>query len=155
MCYTCALMSLDPLRLLEHVHGHLGWLAAALLVHPAIVLRNRTRRAHLAVGLAMALVTAGSALGAWLYVAYRTELKQQIFLHARFYGLLFERKEHLAFGALLLAWAGGAAYFAAVRAQGPLRATLRTIAFRSYVAAASLALVVAVLGTVVAVYKAF
>jgi hypothetical protein len=148
-------MSLDPLRLLEHIHGHLGWLSAAILVHPALLLRSKTRRADLAVGIATALVTAGSALGLWLYVAYRDALKQAIFLHAPGYGLLFERKEHLAFGALLLAWAGGAAYFAARRAAEPVRTTLRTIAYRAYVASAALALIVAVLGTVVAVYKSF
>jgi hypothetical protein len=149
-------MALDPLRLVEHVHGHLGWLAAALLVHPAILLRNRARRAHLAVALTTALVTVGAGLGAWLYVAYRAQLKQSMFIHARSYGLLFERKEHLAFGAVMLAWAGCAAYFAALHsAAEPVRASLRTIAFRAYVAAAALALVVAALGTVVATYKSF
>jgi hypothetical protein len=150
-------MSLDTLRLLEHVHGHLGWLAAALLVHPAIVLRNRKRRAHLAVGLSTGAVTIGSAIGAWLYVAYREKLKQQIFIHATSIGLLFERKEHLAFGAVALAWIGCIAYFAAGRTTTTtdLNATLRTIAFRAYVAAAALSILVAVLGTIVAVYKSF
>jgi hypothetical protein len=148
-------MSLDKLRLFEHVHGHLGWLAAALLVHPAIVLRNRKRRAHLAVGLATAMVTVGSVLGAWLYVGYRDQLKQRIFIEAAPIGLLFERKEHLAFGAVLLAWVGCVAYLAAPRAGVTTREMLRTIAFRAYVVAAALALVVAVLGTIVAVYKSF
>jgi hypothetical protein len=148
-------MPLDALRLSEHVHGHLGWLAAALLVHPAIVLRNRQRRAHLAVGLATGALTVVAGLGAWLYVAYREQLKQHIFIHSPAVGLLFERKEHLAFGAVALAWAGCVAYFAALRATPSTSATLRTIAFRSYVASAALALVVAVLGTVVAVYKSF
>jgi len=148
-------MTLDTLRLLEHVHGHLGVLAAALLVHPAIVLRDRRRRAHLAVGLATATVSAGAALGAWLYVAYRAELKQQIFTHAPSIGLLFERKEHLAFGAVVFAWAGCVAYFAALRATPELRLALRTIAFRSFAASAALAVVVAVFGVVVAVYKSF
>jgi hypothetical protein len=84
-------MVLDPLRLMEHVHGHLGWLGAALLVHPAIVLRSRTRRAHLAVGLATGLVTVAAAMGVWLYGAYRERLKQGIFMHAPSVGLLFER----------------------------------------------------------------
>ena len=149
------LSSLDPLRVAEHVHGHVGWLAAALLVHPAIVLRNRKRRAHVAVALATAAVTFVGAGGAWLYVAYRAHLKQQIFVHAPAIGLLFERKEHLAFGAVLLAWAGCAAYFAAPRATPEVRATLRTIAFRAFVGSAALALVVAVLGTIVAVHKSF
>lgn len=148
-------MPLDTLRLLEHVHGHLGWLAAALLVHPALLLRNRHRRAHVAVGLATGAVTAGSGLGAWLYVAYRERLKQQIFIDAPVVGLLFERKEHLAFGAVVLAWAGCAAYFAAPSASGAVRQTLRTTAFRAFVGAAALALTVAVLGTYVAVYKSF
>ena len=148
-------MPLDPLRLSEHVHGHLGWLAAALLVPPAIVLRDRRRRANMAVALSTAAVTIGAAGGAWLYVAYREQLKQQIFIHAPAIGLLFERKEHLAFGSVVLAWAGCAAYFAAPRATPATRTTLRTIAFRSFVASAALALVVAALGTIVAVYKSF
>jgi hypothetical protein len=150
-------MSLEPIRLLEHVHGHLGWLGAALLVHPAILLRRRERRAHAAVAVATLVVTIASALGAWLYVGYRAELKQGIFISAPTFGLLFERKEHLAFGALMLAWAGCAAYFAAAfsKAGDATRATLRTIAFRSFAFAAALAVIVAILGTVVAVYKSF
>ena len=148
-------MLLDPLRLIEHVHGHLGWLAAAILVHPAIVLRNRKRRAHVAVGLATALVTIAAAIGAWLYVAYRERLKQGIFQHAPSIGFMFERKEHLAFGAVMLAWAGAAAYFAAARATPLMRDKLRILAFRSFCASAALTIVVAVLGTVVAVYKTF
>jgi hypothetical protein len=149
-------MPFEPLRLWEHLHGHLGWLAVALLFHPAIVLRNRKRRAHLAVSLATIAVTIGAAGGMWLYVAYRNHLKQHIFIHSPAVGLLFERKEHLAFGALVLAWAGCAAYFAAPRAQGEsVRTTLRTIAFRSFVGSATLAIVVAVMGTIVAVYKTF
>jgi len=148
-------MLLDPVRLIEHVHGHLGWLAAAILVHPAIVLRNRNRRAHLAVGMAAGLVTLASALGLWLYVAYRERLRQGIFQHAPAVGLLFERKEHLAFGAVILAWAGTAAYFAAPRATAETRMLLRVIAFRAFCGSAALAILVALLGTVVAVYRSF
>jgi nitric oxide reductase large subunit len=148
-------MQLDALRLIEHVHGHLGWLSAAILLHPAIVLRNRKRPASLAVGLATAFVTVASASGAWLYVAYRERLKQGIFQHAPSIGLLFERKEHLAFGAVVLAWAGAAAYYAAPRAPEETRERLRTIAFRAFAAAAALSVLVAVLGTIVAVYRGF
>ena len=148
-------MLLDPTRLIEHVHGHLGWLAAATLVHPAIVLRSRTRRANFAVGLSTAFVTVAAALGVWLYAAYRERLKQGIFVHSPAIGLLFERKEHLAVGAVLLSWAGAAAYFAATSAAEPTRERLRTLAFRAYCGAASLAILVAVLGTVVAVYRSF
>jgi hypothetical protein len=148
-------MLLDPLKLAEHVHGHLGWLAAATLAHPAFVLRSRTRRAHLAVGLSTLIVTVAAAIGMWLYVAYRERLKQGIFLHAPAVGLLFERKEHLAFGAVMLAWAGSAAYLGARRAEGATRERLRTLAFRAFASAAALAVVVAVLGTVVAVVRSF
>lgn len=148
-------MLLDPVRLIEHVHGHLGWLAAAVLVHPAVVLRSRTRRAHWAVGLAAGLVTVAAGIGLWLYVAYRERLKQGIFMHAPSVGLLFERKEHLAFGAVVLAWAGTAAYFAAPRATPSIRERLRTLSFRAFCASAALSILVALLGTIVAVYRSF
>lgn len=147
---------MDLLRLAEHAHGHVGWLAAALLVHPAIVLRDRRRRAHLAVVLSSAFVTVASAVGAWIYVAYRDQLRQAIFVSSPAVGLLMERKEHLAFASLVLAWAGTAAYFGAPRAkEGPVRESLRTIAFRAFACSAALAVVVAVLGTIVAVEKTF
>jgi hypothetical protein len=136
---------MDTTRLFEHVHGHVGWLAAAVLIHPGILLRRPERRAHLAVGLATAFVTVAAALGAWLYVPYRARLKQGIFVDAPVYGLLFERKEHLAFAAVLFAWAGAAAYFGG----------RRTIALRSFAASATLATSVAALGTVVASYRSF
>ncbi len=148
-------MSIDPNRLFEHVHGHLGWLAAALLAHPAVVLRTKARRAHLAVGLSTALVTAAAGLGAWVYVAYREKLRQDIFLHAPAIGLLFERKEHLAFAAVMLSWTGCAAYFAAWRASGPVRELLRSLARFAFTASALVAIAVALLGTYVSVHRSF
>jgi hypothetical protein len=148
--------ALEIVRLTEHVHGHLGWLAAAALVHPAIVLRNRRRRAHLAVGSSVGLVTLVGGLGAWIYEPYRDRLKQSIFLHAPTVGFLFERKEHLAFGAIGLAWAGAIAYAVATRVDDDAtRTSLRTVAFYAFVFAAALAIVTAVLGVIVATYKTF
>lgn len=150
---------LDAARIVEHVHGHLGWLAAAALVHPAILLRNRVRQASLAVALPTVIVTTGAAMGEYIYVAYRERLKQQIFIDAPSIGLLFERKEHLAFGAVLLAWIGCAAYFGAGRAgqskRDSLRLTLRTLAFRAFIGSAVLTILVACLGTYVAIFKTF
>lgn len=146
---------IDTLRIAEHIHGHLGWLAAVSLSHPAILLRNRKRRAHLAVGLSVALLTAVGALGVFLYDPYRDKLKQQIFIHAPGIGLLFERKEHLAFGAVVLAWAGAIAYAAAASASEQTQRTLRAFAFRAFVLATGLALTTAALGTVVASYSTF
>jgi hypothetical protein len=79
-------------------------------------------------------------------------LRQKIFLHAPTIGWLFERKEHLAFGVALLAWAGAAAYVGAERVTGEERLALRTVAFRAYALGAALAAAVATMGTVVASY---
>jgi hypothetical protein len=145
----------DPVRIQEHVHGHIGWLAAIALIHPAIVLRRTKRRAHLAVGLSAGIVTLAGGLGAYIYGDYRDKLRQQIFQHARVIGYLFERKEHLAFGAVLLAWAGTAAYLGATRVDGVAREKLRKAAHWAFVAAAALAVTTAVLGTIIASYKTF
>jgi hypothetical protein len=151
-------MSIDShqlLRLLEHTHGHLGWLAAASLLHPAILLRNRKRRAHLSVFLATLFVTVVGGLGVLLYGPYRDILKQRIFIDTRWVGLLFERKEHLAFGAIVLSWGGAVAYAVASGAGEELREPLRTFAFRAFAVATALAVGTAVLGTVVSAYKTF
>jgi hypothetical protein len=148
-------MTLDVVRVAEHVHGHLGWLAAAALLHPAILLRSDNRKAHLSVGLSTAFATAVGALGVWLYEPYRDRLKQHIFIETRWVGLMFERKEHLAFGAILLAWAGASAYAVAVGAREEVRAPLRAFAFRAFAVSAALAIATAALGTLVATYKTF
>jgi len=147
---------IDPIRLLEHLHGHLGWLAAAALLHPAILLRRPERRAHLAVGLATGIVTVTGAIGAYIYGPYRDRLKQQIFIHAPRAGWLFERKEHLAFGALALAWAGAIAYFAgASTSDEAVSLPLRKLAFRAFAISCALTTVTAVLGVVVATVRTF
>jgi len=146
-------MGFDLVRVVQHVHGHLGWLAAAALVHPAILLRHRKRKAHVSVAVAVILPTLAGALGAWIYGPYRDRIKQSIFIDARWVGLLFERKEHLAFGAILLGWAGAVAYVLAIRASEATRESLRTFAHRAFVASAILALSVASLGTAVASFR--
>ena len=148
-------MALDVVRFVEHAHGHLGWLAAAALLHPAILLRSDKRKAPLSVGLSTAFATSVGALGVWLYTPYRDRVKQHLFVEAPQVGLLFERKEHLAFGAILLAWAGTAAYALASGASEDSRRPLRTFAHRAFLLSAGLALVTAALGTVVASYKTF
>ncbi len=139
-------------RWVEHIHGHVGWLAVVALVHPAILLRNPNRRAPWSVGLATAITTLVCVAGVLIYGAYRDTLKQRIFQSAPAIGLLFERKEHLAFGALLFAWVGALAY---VVSRTKPNDTLKKLAHRSFVIAAALALVVAALGTTVATYRTF
>jgi hypothetical protein len=149
---------IDSLRLAEHLHGHLGWLAAAVLIHPAIVLRRRIR-ADFAVGLAVAFVTVAGGMGACLYPFYREKIKQSIFIQDPRIGLLFERKEHLAFGVVALAWAGTIAYLVArgdrLDQNPATRDSLRKASHAAFVAAAALAVLVAALGTVVATFKSF
>jgi hypothetical protein len=148
-------MTFEVVRVAEHIHGHLGWLAAAAIFHPAILLRNRKREAHLSVALCTGLATVEGALGAWIYGPYRDRVKPQIFLEARWIGLLFERKEHLAFGAILLAWAGASAYALAIGVREEVKDPLRTFAHHAFIVSAALALVTAGLGTLVASYRTF
>jgi hypothetical protein len=147
----------DLARVAEHVHGHLGWLAAIALVHPAVLLRERQRRAHLSVGLTVGLVTLAGALGAALYPTYRERIRPRLFAQAPAIAYLFERKEHLAFGALTLAWAGAVTYAAATsrRCTTGERDALRRAAHWAFVAAALLGVATAVLGTCVASYESF
>ncbi|MGZ3416225.1 MAG: hypothetical protein ACXWUG_27320 [Polyangiales bacterium] len=142
------------LRLLERIHGHLGWLAVIALLHPAIVLRNPKRSARLSVALTLLLVTIVGSLGAWLYHPYSMQLRRDIYLASMRHGLLFERKEHLAFGAIALAWAGGVVHLLPQSAQGDPVARARFVHL-TFVAAASIACVVAVMGTLVAAFRSF
>ena len=144
------------LRVAEHIHGHLGWLSTAALLHPAILLRDPTRRARFAVFLTAGFITASGLLGAWIYPEYRARLKQAIFIHAPKIGWLFERKEHLAVGALAFAWIGCIAHLAAPTvADSTLRRTVAVMAHRAYVIAFVLSLAVACLGVAVATYSTF
>lgn len=149
-------MSLGLLRVLEHVHGHVGWLAVAALLHPAILLRNPKRRAPLSVILATALTLASGAMGAFIYPEYRLRLKQQIFIHTPGLGWCFERKEHLAVGALAFAVVGCIAHLSSRRlADDALRESVARAAHRAYVVAFVLALGVAIFGVAVAATSTF
>jgi hypothetical protein len=132
------------LRIVEHIHGHAGWLSAVALLHPAIVLR-RNKGGRWAVGLSTALVTLVAGLGLWLYTPYRQLLRRSIFQAAPTVGFLFERKEHLAFGAVAFAWVGALAYIG----------ERRVLSHRAYVVAAVIAVLAALLGTTVSTFKTF
>lgn len=154
--YARRLLPVDPLRLREHIHGHLAWLAAAALTHPAVLLRRGKRKATVAVLAGPLLATATAVLGFSLYDPYRASLRQSIYEAAPRVGYLFERKEHLGIGAVLLGWAGVAAYFAsgavAEDAAGP---RLRRAAHLAFVASATCAVCAALLGMVVASVRTF
>ena len=144
------------LRVLERIHGHVGWLAALALLHPAILLRRPRRRAVLAASLATSLATAAGALGVALYPPYRAQLKQRLFVTVPTVGWLFERKEHLAVGAIALAWIGLVAHLVAPRVPGgPARDAVARLAFHAYALGAAMALVTAILGLVVSAHGTF
>ena len=143
------------LRLLERVHGHLGWLTVASLLHPAILLRRPGRRAPLAAGAATAFTTLTAALGATAYPSYRALLKQALFRENPALGWCFERKEHLAVGVLAFAWAGLVAHLAAPGFPEPARTRVAAFAHRAYALAAAFAAIVAGIGTLVAVTTSF
>lgn len=143
------------LRMLEHIHGHLGWLTVVALLHPVIVLRRPGRRAPLAVSLATALPMVTGILGGFIYPEYRVRLKQEIFLSSPTLGWCFERKEHLAVFAISLACAGCVAHLTAPRFPAGSRELLSRAAHRAYVGAFSLALLAAALGVAVAVHRTF
>src|SRR5262249_1454342 len=105
---------------IARAHGIAAWVATALLVATAwAVVRWPTRRRigiWMGAGAILSSALAG-ALGLLLDDAYRSRLRQRLFVEAPALGWLFERKEHLAFGAVLLGWSAfwslGAAWLVA------------------------------------------
>jgi hypothetical protein len=142
------------LRILEHVHGHLGWLSALALGHPAVLLR-RPRRHVLGVAIAATtLVTIAAALGALLYPSYRVEVKPLLFAATPAVGALFERKEHLGVAALVLAWIGLLALGVA-RRRDAAATELGRLAFVAYSGAALVAIMAAGAGLIVGANRTF
>ncbi len=131
--------------LLAHIHGHFGVLAAAALVHPALLLRTRRRALGASWGAAtLAAVAFGGGL--FIYPDYRKTVRRALFAAHPALGWAFERKEHLAVAVVALAVAG------AFLQSGPevSDGRLRVAAQRAFAAAALLAWVVVALGVAVA-----
>lgn len=102
---------LDPTLFARGLHGHVGLLAAVALAHPAWTLRDdgaMRKGTRWSVALATALTTIAVVAGWLLYPAYRDQDKPRLLHYDRALAMLFETKEHLAFYALALAWAGAA-----------------------------------------------
>lgn len=137
---------IDPVTLARTWHGHIGLLAAIALLHPAITLRGAARLrpgTRWSVAGATALVTLTTGLGWWLYPGYRSVDKPRLLQDAFAVAQLFETKEHLAFHALALAWAGCGLTLATEGARA------RRVARVCFAASAGLALLVGALGTIV------
>jgi hypothetical protein len=144
------------LRAIQHVHGHLGWLGIAALLHPAIILRDPRRRARLAVVLATAFISITGAIGMGIYPEYRVRVRPILFRDAPHVAAAFERKEHLAIAVIAFAWIGCIAHLVApsLRERAAELAAAR-LAHLAFVLAAILALVVGILGVIVASTETF
>lgn len=144
------------MRAIAHAHGHVGWLAAAALLHPAWLLRRPVRRLSRVSVAATALVTLPAASALAIYPAYRASVKQALFVRSPMLGWMFERKEHLALGAVALAWAGLALHVASLRAgDAAERARLARPAHACFVLSAAFTGVVSALGSWVAAVAPF
>lgn len=102
-------MNPDELRRIAAAHGLLAWIGVALTIAAAwlSLKRSPARRQSMtraAAAGSVALLSASSALGALLLAPYQGRLRQRIFLQSPQIGWLFERKMHLSFGAVALAW---------------------------------------------------
>jgi hypothetical protein len=141
-------------RALETLHGHLAVLAAAALIHPAILLRRGSplsRGARWAIGLGTLAVVLAFTLGLVIYPAYTQEVRTPLFFASPRAGLLFETKEHWAFMVVSIAVGAAVASLAA-----PLTATaLRRTSALFYALAAALCLATAGLGSVTATIHGF
>jgi hypothetical protein len=136
-------------RVLESIHGHLGVLAVAALLHPAILLRRGlplSRGARWSVGLTTLVTLLAFGLGVGIYEQYRATVKRGVFLESRAMGFLFETKEHLGFAVAALALGAGVAAWLAP----PAAVSVRRACAAAYAAAALLCAIVVVLGTLVA-----
>lgn len=141
-------------ELLATVHGHLGVLAAAALLHPAILLRRGrplSRGLRWSVGLTTAVTAGAFALGVGIYEDYRAIVKRPLFVADPTAGFLFETKEHLAYAVIALALGAAVVAFAAPRSQ----ASLRQLAAALYAAAALACVAVVGLGTYVSSVESF
>ncbi len=147
-------MSPDTLHLVAQAHAVVAWLATAALLAalPWLILRPRRDRVTLATGAVAALsVTLAGGLGVLLEAAYRARIRQRLFVHSPSLGWLFERKEHLAFAAIVLAWCALAAMAASRLTREPERAVdLQKVARLAGIAAAALALAASVMAAIVA-----
>ena len=95
-------------------------------------------------------------LGAVIYPSYRERVKQHLFIEAPKLGWMFERKEHLAVGAVAFALIGCVAHLALPLVAGEgIEQSLARLAHRAFMLAFAFALVAAALGVSVASYKSF
>lgn len=172
-------MSLADLHTIASVHRLLAWAAVVAALFAAYLVARRShpdsapstpkpfaasRKLMLfAAALATSLLTMTGATGLLLHEPYQRRLRQRIFVQSPRIGWLFERKEHLAFGAILLALCALAALLALelrVRRRRALPPDeiawhLRSAAVRAYATSAFLAAIAAAASAIVAHHRSF
>ncbi|MEZ4447474.1 MAG: hypothetical protein R3B72_50830 [Polyangiaceae bacterium] len=145
---------MSTLALLEAVHGHFGVLAAAALLHPAILLRKGrplSRGLRWSIGLTTLTAAIAFTSGLLIYPGYVAQVRPLLFHAAPRFGLLFETKEHLAFLCLATALGAGVTALLAPR-EAP---ALRRLAASIYAVSATACIAVVVLGSVIASIQTF
>lgn len=145
---------MNPWTLVESIHGHLGVLAAAALLHPAILLRDGrplSRGIRWSLGLTSAVTAGAFGLGLTIYEPYRAQVKRPLFVESPDAGWLFETKEHLAYVVLALTVGATVCALAAPRR----RRALRRLAALLFAAASAVCLAVVGLGTYLAAVRGF
>ncbi len=145
---------MTALRILESIHGHFGILAAAALLHPAILLRRGralSRGLSWAVLLTTLVTVVAFATGVFIYGDYRAHVKRPLFLEDPAAGLLFETKEHVAWAVVALALGGGTAALFAPRGARRVRQGAAVV----YAVAALLCVLTVAIGTYVAAVGGF
>ena len=96
-------------QVMERIHGHLGILALAVLLHPLLSLPRRStmsRGMRWTLWLALALLALTYGLGWWIYPDYRILEKPELIRSNIALAKLFESKEHLAFFSLVCGCTG-------------------------------------------------
>ncbi len=95
--------------LVTSLHGLVGTLALALLLHPVITLRKATTLrwgTRFTAELAAGMLAVVFAVGWWTYPTYRNKVKPDLLVDQHPAWLWFEGKEHLAAMATVLAVSG-------------------------------------------------
>ena len=98
-------------QVMERIHGHIGILALAVLLHPVLTLPRRSkisRGMRWTLWLAVLLLGLTYALGWWIYPDYRLLEKPDLIRQHIVLAKLFESKEHLAFFSLVCGFSGAA-----------------------------------------------
>lgn len=115
------------LRALSQVHAAVAWAAVVALGAAIVGVGWRIRRAWIGAAIAGALGAGAFATGAMLHLPFQGKLRQKLFLMSSSLGWLFERKEHVAFGAVALLACAGCAMGAEAIAKGKEEAVAKAL----------------------------